>query len=244
VGKKFDVKLAFLLDCTGSMTPQLEAVKSKIQELRHGIFAEFADVVGKCEIAFVGYKDYPMPPCVYQAFTTNVEQFEAALREIELYGNEDWAEDVLGGLQQVATLDWVADVKILFHIGDAGAHGSAYNGGQGDRYSDDRGYPEARPSPQAVLDDLAMRKVDYYFGRLNETTDQMTDAYKCMYDSVEAKNMEFTVVDFLDFTIDGFAEKILWAVRTSVVSVLQRYHNQKQQRKWGFIDDISYDCRS
>eukprot|EP00952_Eustigmatos_sp_NYUAD-ZCMA_P013660 53980-Eustigmatos_ZCMA.PRE.1 len=76
--RKLDVKLAFLVDCTASMAPQVEAVKAKIRELQRDVFLEFAKVVGKFEVAFVGYQDYPMPPQVYQPFTTDISAFESA----------------------------------------------------------------------------------------------------------------------------------------------------------------------
>ena len=65
---------------------------------------------------------------------------------------------MLGGLQEVAALDWTGDVKILFHICDAPAHGRGFNGGVDDSYKEEN-YPEPRSRPEELLRSLAERKV-------------------------------------------------------------------------------------
>lgn len=100
-GRKFDVQLAFLLDCTASMTPQINAVKDKIHELMHDFHNEFGAVIKSFQIAFVGYRDFGDPAVMDPKFTTDVNAFRSVVDQTGPIGGGDPAEDVLGGLMQV-----------------------------------------------------------------------------------------------------------------------------------------------
>lgn len=157
-GRKFDLQLVFLVDCTASMGPQLKAVKDKIHELMAGIREEFGAVIKSFQIAFVGYRDFGDPAVNGQSFTEDVDAFRSVVDQTDAIGGGDVAEDVLGGLMEVAALQWDADVKILLHIADAPAHGDRFNGGADDHYKTER-YPVSRESPETLMRTLATKKV-------------------------------------------------------------------------------------
>lgn len=68
------VDLCFLVDCTGSMSSYIEAVKNNVKQLRDDLVAQYKG----CDIrfAFVRYTDYDQPESTrttYIDFTTLVK---------------------------------------------------------------------------------------------------------------------------------------------------------------------------
>ncbi len=123
------VKLAFLVDCTASMGPWIEAVKDRIEEIVETTQREHSEADLQFRVGFVGYRDYgDETPREIIPFTT-VEEFLAKVRRVEAIGGDDIAEDVAGGLLSTQkALDWRdADVRTLIHIADAPPHGVKYH---------------------------------------------------------------------------------------------------------------------
>lgn len=167
----------FLVDCTGSMSPHLQAVKGQIL----GIVREMSRRLPTMQlhIAFVGYRDHGdanhFEVC---PFTTSVESFRDFVGRVGAFGcGGDIPEDVLGGLQQTLNLEWGiggAATRVLIHIGDAPCHGTSYHDSSVFRHRDN--YPQGDPNglqASSLLRSLQEKHVQYIFGRINQTTDKM-----------------------------------------------------------------------
>lgn len=123
-------------------------------------------------LGFVGYRDYDVTErlCVMQ-FTSDAESFLCDLAKVEATGRGDEAEDVIGGLHVASAMQWESRTRILYHIGDAPCHGSAYQGGPTkDNYPD--GHP-GDPKVKDILKTLSEKQVEYFFWRINNSTDTM-----------------------------------------------------------------------
>lgn len=145
-------------------------------------------------LAFVGYRDYgDSVRFEVQHFTSDVQAVEARLERVEAKGGDDAAEDVAGGLQQALGLDWAGDVRVLFHVADAPAHGAAFHGPLlSDRYPG--GDPDGR-DPRELLKQLAGRAVDYTFTKCGTAhTDKMLEELHAAFTSVAAPE-RFVVLD-------------------------------------------------
>lgn len=119
-------KLCFLMDCTGSMGPWIDAAKTKIQEMTDKVIADNPGTL--VEVALVGYRDYGDTQRFHVVDFTEPENVMRELRLIRADGGDDEAEDVVGGLMRVLRLSWDgADVQMVVHIADAPAHGLQYH---------------------------------------------------------------------------------------------------------------------
>ena len=185
------VKLAFLVDCTGSMGQWIQAAKDQIEAIVEKTQREYANADLRFQVAFVGYRDYG-DEVPYEVIPfTSVEAFLAEMRGIEATGGDDMAEDVAGGLQRVLDLDWAdSDVRTLIHIADAPPHGLAYHA----PHVSDR-FPEGDPRGIDVthcLRELA-HDVDTTFIGLNRSTDLYIEKALEAYRSVQKRS--FVVAD-------------------------------------------------
>jgi serine/threonine-protein phosphatase PP1 catalytic subunit len=167
----------FLVDCTGSMSSHISAVKSQILRIVQEMHRRLPSM--QLHLGFVGYRDigdsdrFEILP-----FTTSVEQFRQFVGGVTAWGcGGDVPEDVLGGLDQVLKFDWGvggAATRVLIHIGDAPCHGAHYQDRGTFRHKDN--YPIGDPfglqSP-VLLRRLQEKDVQFIFGRINQSTDKM-----------------------------------------------------------------------
>ena len=185
------VKLAFLLDCTGSMGQWIQAAKDQIEAIVEKTQREYANADLHFRVAFVGYRDYGDDVPYEVVPFTSVEQFLAQVRGIEATGGDDMAEDVAGGLRQVLDLAWEdSDVRTLIHIADAPPHGLDYHA----PHISDR-FPEGDPRGNDVtllLRELA-HDVDTTFIGLNRSTDLYIERALAAYRTVQKRT--FVVAD-------------------------------------------------
>ncbi|ETO16335.1 MHCK/EF2 kinase domain family protein [Reticulomyxa filosa] len=71
----------------------------------------------KIKVSCVGYRDFSdNPPFETQDFTEDIDVFKKFLGRLEAKGGDDQCEDVIGGLEKCAELQWSAPIKVLFHI--------------------------------------------------------------------------------------------------------------------------------
>src|ERR1043165_5679654 len=95
-----EVDLCFVLDCTGSMKPHIDAAKDCILQVSSHVKSMNPSV--KLRFGFCGYRDHE--------------------------NGSDRLEDVLGGLNAAITrLNWRNGTRILFHIGDYPPHGRHFH---------------------------------------------------------------------------------------------------------------------
>lgn len=226
VPKKYTAKLCFLMDVTGSMEPQRDAVVAKIMEILLESDRRFPNVA--IQVAFVGYRDVDHGGAgryVTLPFTSNYDQWIAELQKIPCTGGGDEAEDVLGGMQECLKLDWDARVKVVFHIGDSPHHGALF---QEPGCNDDHSDLQEAPRPySSILADFADRHIDYNFAVLQNkggavTTRKMTGLFESAYNSCQSKTKQFAVMDLSHgFSAATLFDKVLSGLTGSIRSFLK-----------------------
>jgi len=171
------IKIAFLLDCTGSMQPWIDKAKITIEET---VATVRVDHGGHIEVALVAYRDYGDAMRRRIVNFTSPEDITKILEDIIAEGGDDEAEDVAGGLNRICGLTWgPSDVRMVFHIADAPAHGLDFHDIRvSDRYPD--GDPEGQ-DPAESLKHLACQEVEYTFVRITSSTDKMVDVFHNVY---------------------------------------------------------------
>jgi len=182
------LQVCFLLDCTASMGTWIDAARNKILDLLEDLCEKHKDF--KIYVALGGYRDFG-DEYYYIDFTEHHMNIHMTLMAIDALGGNDIPEDVAGAYQWAASLDWKADVRAVFHIGDAPNHGEIYHS----TFIEDA-FPEGHPLVnlrEEVLK-LAEKKVDLTVFRLNKTTDIMFDLMKKEY--LKAHPDGFRIVDF------------------------------------------------
>jgi len=127
-----DVDLCFLCDCTNTMDVYIQQVRTDITALVESVSSTLK---AQLRVAFVAYRDYADPKSSNPEvriesydFTSDIAQFITFLQPISTDGGGgDRCEDVLGGMRASLGLDWKSPTKLLFHICDDPAHGTAYH---------------------------------------------------------------------------------------------------------------------
>lgn len=186
--------MCILIDVTGSMSAWIDAAKETAMRVAREVRAAHP-AAGAYRLAVVGYRDYgDSARFEVQHFTSDVQAVETRLGGVEARGGDDAAEDVAGGLHQAASLDWRGDVRVMFHVADAPAHGSEYHGPTlSDRYPG--GDPDGR-DPKALMRQLAGAGVDYTFIRVTPHTDRMVEVLHAAFTAAAGGQPErFVVLD-------------------------------------------------
>jgi hypothetical protein len=188
------VHIAIVLDCTGSMQPWIEQAKTKIRSIISNSRSEHPEA--EFRVALVGYRDYGDSVRFHILDFSNVDRVVEALGPIYAHGGNDKAEDVAGALRATTRLRWEdSDVRLVFHIADAPAHGYAFH----DAHVSDR-FPNGDPDgkePLVYLSELADRNVEYTFVRITSATDKMLDVFHNVYGD------KFRVIDLYPQSYDG-----------------------------------------
>ena len=219
------LKIAFALDCTGSMGPWIHEAKTKITEIVEEVRRDHLNT--HIEVALVAYRDYGDTIRRHVTDFTSPEKIEEALHSIEASGGDDEAEDVAGALDRICSLTWgPSDVRMTFLIADAPAHGRIYHLPRvSDRYLD--GDPDGI-DPRDALAHLAQQDVDFTFVRITSSTDMMIDVFHNVYTE---ESGHFRVIDLNPQSYDGrygprranMAEYLSPAVTRIVSDTVTRY---------------------
>ncbi len=220
------VEIAVLMDCTSTMGKHLDDLANDIPSLIHK-----AKQIMPCaflRIAFVGYRDIgdKKPLCVLPF----VEQENLIISFINSEGQAgggggDAAEDVLGGLQRAADLEWsfgLSTVRRLIHIADAPSHGLVYH-----NFASRTKPPSWSEKPQKwdrfpnfdangeiglrLMTKLANAKIDYTFVEISSHARKMTSLFKKWYDMSPNFNLPMSIIPICDL-----GNLILQEVRRSI----------------------------
>lgn len=168
------VKIAFLLDCTASMEPWIQTAKTKIREIVDNVLAEHPD--SDVKVGLMGYRDYDDEQRFIPVDFTTPEEVRNALQNVAAEGGDDQAEDVAHAIQQMLAMSWDnADIRMVFHIADAPAHGLAFHRPSvSDRFPD--GDPEGL-NPCGLLHIMSNQAFVYTFVKITDMTDTMLDTF-------------------------------------------------------------------
>lgn len=170
--------ICFVMDCTGSMQPWIEASKQTIKEMIHALPAEEEHK----RVAFVGYRDFGDGPAQTLGFTERVEDIIRFIDGQHAFGGGDAAEDVAGGLADALAQNWVSQTRTLVLIADAPCHGKQY---QPNAYASDD-YPDGDPtglSMTHLLRTCRTSGIDFTFVQLTSEMDRMQRELQQVYES-------------------------------------------------------------
>lgn len=174
-----NIKLCFLIDCTSSMSPWITEVGKQVVNIIHTTSKKYPDAVLK--VACIGYRDYGDPEqFIIWNFTTPIKA-EYMIQNIRAEGGSDDAEDVAWALDKLRTaIDWhPSDIRIVYHIADAPAHGLQYHN---DLITER--FPEGDPDgldPVEPLIWLSDNQIFYTFVRITRKTDKMISIFQDHY---------------------------------------------------------------
>ena len=115
--------IVFVMDTTGSMGEEIYRLKNTIQIIHMNLSA--LAVAADIRFGMVLYKDDGDDYTTMQIpLTTDLEEFQASLDQVEAYGGGDHPEDLEAALDDLVNeMDWKPDaVKIAYVITDAPPH--------------------------------------------------------------------------------------------------------------------------
>ena len=167
-------------------------------------------------MGFIAYRDIGNTN-QYQikGFGTDPSELKAFLDPIRVSGGGDAPEDIAGALKHAVSAGWRAKTRVLCHVADAPCHGTKF-------HSCHDSYPEGDPTgldPLDLVRQLANKRVDYYFVRITQWTDQMArmfeDVYKGSQSSAEFRQRELgdDAGKFADFVVDSVSHSVYRAGR-------------------------------
>jgi hypothetical protein len=173
------VDLCFMVDATGSMGSQIEAVKTQITKIATDV--QITNPSLKLRTAITGYRDALERDGGNSPFNfvDSLEAFVSNVSSINAQGGGDGCEDVASGLADVLGFSWSSPTRVLFFIADAPSHGARYHDGYNDNHTaGDHGIP-------AKLKQLQSMNIDVVFCRINPSTDKMVRVMNSDIGSVE-----------------------------------------------------------
>jgi len=172
--------LCFLMDCTGSMGSYIAAAQTQVTAICEEVKKDpnFKNVTVR--MAFIGYRDFEdAKRFEVHPFTEDHEQIRQHCLKLVATGGGDAPEDIQGALKEALKLEWKSPTRILILIADAPCHG-------GDRFHtshDDHKVEE----PDARIDDLLpalrQKRIQFAFGKINESTDKMISVFREVYET-------------------------------------------------------------
>lgn len=184
------IDVCFCFDVTGSMGPYIKASVETVLE----VFDTLQSMYPTCtfRLSFIGYRDFgDDEQFIVIPFTENIKSVRDRMSVINACGGNDAPEDVAGALDKISNLEWKGDVKIVYFVTDAPAHGTEYHPiTMGDRYP--RGDPEGR-DPKKQVRQLASRGIDFTIFRVTPQIDKMIEQFDAGYK--EGAIGFFTVLD-------------------------------------------------
>lgn len=210
------VKICFLMDCTSSMTPWIHQAKTRMVELTNQVRSQHE--TAHLLVSFIGYRDYDDDERIIEIPFQNPRDTMEQIRMVEAEGGDDIAEDVAHGLERALHQDWSdANVKIVFHIADAPAHGDAFHDSRvSDRYP--RGDPEGF-DPRDFVERMSLLDIHFTFVKIHPRTDTMIE----QFDNCYAKGGSFKVIDLLSRNHFGESELLSVALTRSISDSITQY---------------------
>lgn len=217
-GKPLTIDLVFVMDCTASMDPWINAARDKLQSIVSTLKGSFANL--ELRVGFVGYRDFKDPkPFEIHDLSSEVDTVVRFISTVKPSGGGDPAEDVLGGLEKASKLAWSGKGRRLIMFGDAPGHGRLYNDWgtmiKNDAFPD---FDADGAIGKKLIKDFAKQRVDMTFVQMTKNTVKMTDLFQEWYNSSPYKNMSFQVLD-LGADTSRFLEEISLVVTSTIQSV-------------------------
>jgi len=172
------------------MGPWIHEAKTKMVSLIDTVHAKNPNA--RVRVGFVGYRDYDDAEQYIVIPFMNAQDTMQGIKGVTAVGGDDIAEDVANGLHRALHMDWSdSEVKIVFHIADAPAHGMDFHGAVvSDRFP--RGDPDGL-DPRDIVERMSFLDIHYTFVKIHESTDTMIEQFHNCY----GNGGTFTVIDLL-----------------------------------------------
>ena len=209
------LQVCFVLDCTASMQPWIDAAKDKIVDTLNSIRQRYPDY--QITAAFIGYRDFhDREQFIRIDFTPDIQYLQDSILDVVAEGGDDICEDVAGAYRFINGLEWHSRVRCVFHITDAPNHGVDYHE---DHVEDD--YPDGHPyiNLKQEVRDLAHKNIDLTVFSINQTTDVMYRIMRNIYKDIRPDG--FSVVNLRNrryVPSDAFYSEISQRIITSMSS--------------------------
>jgi hypothetical protein len=183
------VQICFILDCTASMQPWIDAAKERIVDTIQTIRTSHPTC--QIQVGFVGYRDFHDSTHIIRIpFTTDVQMLQDSIMDVVAEGGDDTCEDVAGAYRFVNTFQWYGDVRCVFHIADAPNHGLDYH-----EETVDDNYPDGHPyiDLNTEVVEFADKDIDLSVFRIKRDTDMMYRIMKNIYQTIRPEG--FSIVN-------------------------------------------------
>lgn len=174
--------LMFLVDCTGSMSTWINAVKNELKTVI--TFIKDNNPYATIRISFVGYRDFDCDQTnryVTMDFTEDVELAKDFISKVNATGGADTPEDIAGGLKKGLEQTWrETSAKYCILICDAPCHGEKY-------HNFDDAYPKGCPNgliPEDLIQEYATKQITFYAVKIKNYTDQMFKIFSDKYQEI------------------------------------------------------------
>ncbi|KAL4478423.1 hypothetical protein ABPG74_006658 [Tetrahymena malaccensis] len=188
---KMELDLMFIVDCTGSMSSWIDAVKLEITGIVAAIRNQHHG--SQIRVSFVGYRDYGDTErySIFN-FSEDLEKFQDFISKVQACGGNDAAEDVAGGFKNANSQNWKSQAKYAVLLADAPAHGIQYHGDKADFY--DR-YPKGDPDGvdlKKEFQNLIRKGVKLYAVEIMKSTNMMYDIFQKYNKEVNGQALDIT----------------------------------------------------
>ena len=208
--------VCFVMDCTGSMGPWMEASKQTIKDM----IAALPDSEPHKRIAFVGYKDFGDGPAQVHPFTEDISAVINFIDRQQAGGGDDFPEDVAGGLAAAVGLQWASQARTVVLIADAPCHGQHHHA-----FGDTDSYPAGDPtglSMRTLMQAFRGSHIDFTFVQLLSDTDKMQRNLQLAYESAAGPEniSKFELRDLRDIIEEAGGYTALGTERAGEVSAM------------------------
>ena len=216
------VDLAFVIDCTSSMSPHIISVKQTVKIIVRNILKTNKSL--SLRLAAVAHRDI-RDKNRFEIFDFNksIKLFESFLGRLEAIGGDDGPEDLAGAIKETNKLSWSHPTSVTFIIADYPCHGREYHNNMFDNY------PNGTTGIDVVQELKALQgkqtedsSMSVHFGRITHHTDTMIEHLR------SKDNISIDVVPVDD--IPNMIQSVSSSVRKSIyktVSVSQDFRGAR-----------------
>ncbi|CAF4918941.1 unnamed protein product [Rotaria sp. Silwood1] len=235
------IDICFCLDCTGSMSRWLAAVKGQMHtimnSIQNDIKVKYPSLKLQLRFAIVAYRDIKdRPPITKIDFTEKTEDVMKFLNGITASGGGDIPEDVLGALDTCLTLNWSqTNARFIVLITDAPGHGPELNN---DLANDEYKSGNGKHTLNGICDRLLKKdaEIDLMFCVIKpKATAKMRDAFKNQY-TLKGSDAERAFKDIELFDVhQQEAQSYHFVFVLDESGSMNPYWNELQQAYNGFL---------
>jgi hypothetical protein len=208
------VHVCFMTDINHTMKNHIGALKDQFETILDDVQNQYPTSV--IEVAFVGYSAVlDIPSDYFEPFTTNRKLLQRKMKNGNVsFGFSRECRMVVEGYTMVSNLNWRFANRIMFHMGNAPAHGSRYH----DDAVDDRfkyGHPYWTLEEQ--VEKVAAMEIDVVILKISKTTTIMEKIMQESYQKIREHG--FYVVD-LTKHLNNLDDAVYNAVKSHMLRVM------------------------